>query len=60
MDTLNTRTHKITNLPATDRLKSGRNLSPGLFIWVYLYNSYMIENLVTLNVELGDLPASKP
>ena len=28
-----TRSHTITNLVGLDRLRSGRNLSPGLFIW---------------------------
>ena len=60
MDEVNTRTHKITNLPAKAQAKIRQKSKPRFVIWVYLYNSYMIENLVTLNIELGDLPASKP
>ena len=37
IEEVNTRSQK--KVTGQDRLSSGRNLSPGLFIWVYLYNS---------------------
>ena len=43
MAEVNTRTHKITKLVGPDRLSSGRILAHCLFIWVYLYNSYMVQ-----------------
>ena len=43
MNYVNTRTHKITNQAGPDRLSSGKNMNPSLFIWVYLFKSYMFE-----------------
>ena len=50
MEEVFTRRHKTINIAGPDRLSSGRNLSPGLFIWPpYIFPSWLILSKIISN-----------
>ena len=55
MEEVFTRRHKIINIVGPDRLSSGRNLSPGLFIWPpYIFPSCTYGYLGGILVSITD------
>ena len=60
MEEVFTRRHKTTNIAGPDRLRSGRKLSPGLFIWPpYIFPSCTYGYLGGILVSITDFQSRK-